>query len=78
MFDDISIPCGGLKFDEVASFAFGFDCIAFAVLDGRVSDAGAGNTAFSATLGLDGNRIGFPLAPIGGDNKVPARNEALE
>ena len=78
MLDDISLSSDGLEFDEIASFAFGLRGLAFAILKGRRSDAGAGDSACSATLGVDGNRGGFSFAPIGRDDKVPARHEALE
>ena len=78
MLDDIGLPCGRLELDQIASFAFGFDGLAFAILDGRRSDAGAGKAACSAALGVDRNRRGFSLTPIGGDNKVSTRHEALE
>ena len=78
MLDDISLPSDGLEFDEIASFACGLHGIAFAILKGCRPDAGAGKAACSAALGLDGNRTDLSLAPITGNNKVPARHEALE
>ena len=78
MFDDISLPSDGLEFDEIASFACGLRGLAAAILDGRRADAGAGKAAFSAILGVDGNRTNLSLAPIRRDNKVPARHEPLE
>ena len=78
MLDDISLSSDGLEFDEIASFAFDLHGLAAAILDGRRADAEAGKAAFSAALGVDRNRLGFPLAPITGNNKVPARHEALE
>ena len=78
MLDDISLSSDGLEFDEIASFACGLRGLAAAILDGRRADAGAGKAAFSAALGVDGNRTNLPLAPITGNNKVPTRHEALE
>ena len=78
LFDEVSLPCGGLELDAIVSFDCGLDGIAFTVLDGGRADAGAGKAACSAASGVDGNRRGFPITPFTGDNKVASGYEALE
>ncbi len=41
-FEEVSLPCGRLELDQIASFAGGFHRVSAAILDGRRPDAGGG------------------------------------